>query len=131
MVFDPAVAPRTRSAFMAWYEHQPNWTESHCADPAIPSVRLRAWFDEMIKSFPPINGPLASPSPNVDDPHTTDYSLGRAAIYAAFSWSMAEEAYRTTVELAMKHGVGFFDVSATDGDVAVPDKNGEYIRLSG
>ena len=29
MVFDPAVAPRNRASFMAWYDKQAEWSEDH------------------------------------------------------------------------------------------------------
>lgn len=53
--------------------------------------------------------------------HVADYSIGRDVIYAAFSWSVVEEAYELMRSLAQKHKVGFFDVSANDGDIILPD----------
>ena len=53
----------------------------------------------------------------------TDYSIGHHVIYAAFSWSVADEAYEKMKELAQKHGVGFYDVSGDDGDIILPDGN--------
>lgn len=41
-------------------------------------------------------------------------------IYVCFSWSLAEEAYDNMLKLALKHDVGFFDVSG-DGDVILSD----------
>lgn len=75
-------------------------------DPDVLSPALRAWFDDMIVRFPPMNGPLASAA---DDAKTTDYSLAPAFIYAAFAWSVAEEAHAAADELARKHGLGFYD----------------------
>jgi hypothetical protein len=42
-------------------------------------------------------------------------------VYVGFAWSIADDAYRTTFALARKHGLGFFDVSADDGQVWMPD----------
>ena len=53
--------------------------------------------------------------------HLVDYSIGFDIIYAAFSWSAADEAYALTCALAQKHRVGFFDVSGKDGDIILPD----------
>ena len=50
-----------------------------------------------------------------------DYSIGHDIIYAAFSWSVAEEAYEQMLSLAKKHDVGFFDVSGENGDIILPD----------
>ncbi len=110
MVFEPTAAPRDRKTFLIWYKQQTEWQESHdYNNPEIPARGLRNWFHEIIKTFPPMNGPLASDDP--DNPKVTDYSLGRSMIYAAFAWSQAKAAYECAKELAAKHGVGFFDVS--------------------
>lgn len=50
----------------------------------------------------------------------TDYSLGSSVIYAAFAYSVADEAYTAMRELAIKHKVGFFDVSSNEGDIIFP-----------
>jgi hypothetical protein len=128
MVFDASVAPRSRKAFMAWYEKQTEWSESHGYNNLeIPAPALRAWFQDLIKNFPPMNGPLASDDP--DNPKVTDYSLGRSVIYGAFAWSEAEAAHKHVKELAAKHGVGFFDVSAEAGDIWFPTESGKLERL--
>ena len=108
-----------RTRFLAWYEKQSEWQESHgYNDPEIPVPILKKWFREIIKSFPPMNGPLASDDP--DNSKVTDYSLGRSVIYGGFAWSEAETAYKVVRELAVKHGVGFFDVSGDDGEIWWP-----------
>ena len=42
-------------------------------------------------------------------------------ISAAFSWSLAEEACTKTKALALKYGVGFFNTSASNGEIIFPD----------
>lgn len=129
MVFEKAKAPTTRKEFMAWYEKQTEWSEEHDYQTiSVSSSALQKWFMEMKKKFPPMNGEYA---PNLDpldeneaedlERHTVDYSIGHDMIYAAFSWSVAEEAYELMRSLAQKHGVGFFDVSADEGDIILPD----------
>ena len=109
MVFDPAAAPRDAPGFMVWYDQQTQWTESHGYDnPEVSAPALRAWFLDMIKAFPPLNGPLSSDE-NIDNPLTADYCLGRSVIYVAFGWPVASEAAKTASALAAKHGVGIFD----------------------
>jgi len=54
------------------------------------------------------------------DNRLTEYSIGRHIIYAAFAWSVAEEAYETVRALAAKHQIGFFDVSGSAGDIIRP-----------
>lgn len=41
--------------------------------------------------------------------------------YVAFSWSMQDKAFNLMKQLAKKHDVGFFDVSADNGDIIMPD----------
>jgi hypothetical protein len=128
MVFDTSAAPRSRQAFLDWYRQQTEWQESHgYNDPDVPAAALKAWFEDMIKTFPPMNGPLANDDP--DDPKVTDYSLGRSVIYAAFAWPEAEAAHKLAKELAAKHGAGFFDVSADTGDIWLPTPPGSLERL--
>lgn len=130
MVFDPSAAPRGRKEFMTWYEQETQWAESHdYNNPDVPAPALRAWFQDMIKTFPPTNGPLASD--DVDDPTVSDYSLGRSVIYAAFAWSEATAAYEAMTSLAVKHRVGFFDVSCESGDIWLPTPDGAYEKRIG
>ncbi len=127
MVFEKTKAPAAKKAFMAWYEKQVEWGEEHDYNTiSVSSPPLQSWFMEMIETFPPMNGEYAPASELLDEDenlesHMADYSIGHDIIYAAFSWSVADEAYEQMRLLAQKHQVGFFDVSADDGDVILPD----------
>ena len=124
MVFEESEAPKTRQEFMAWYEIQAEWSEDHdYQDHSVTTKALQAWFKEMIEYFPPMNGPLASD--DIDNPKVTDHCIGRYVIYSAFAWSVAEEAYPKMKELAIKHAVGFFDVSADNGEILLPGGKSE------
>ena len=124
MVFEPTVAPKERKDFMHWYAQQTKWAEDHSyQDHEVSTEGLQAWFKEMIEHFPPMNGPLASE--DVDDPKVTDHCIGRHVIYSAFAWSVAEEAQPKMRELAIKHSVGFFDVSAGNGEILFPGRSTE------
>jgi len=90
---------------------------------------LQAWFHDIIKEFPPMNGPCRSE--DYDNPKLSDYSVGRVMIYAAFPWSQAGAAYETVFKIAQKHCVGFFDVSADDGEVWLPTADGGYRCVHG
>jgi hypothetical protein len=108
MVFEREAAPKDHSGLLEWYEEQTKWNEGHSYnDPSVTSARLRAWFLEVIRFFPPLNG-------------VADYSIGRQMIYTAFAWSKAELAYQTTLDLAAKHDLGFFNVSSQDEEVWLP-----------
>jgi hypothetical protein len=129
MVFDPAAAPQKRAEFMEWYEEQVKWSEDHSyEDHSVTSEILQNWFLEMIQHFPAMNGPLASGED--DEPTVTDYCIGRSVIYTAFAWSCAESAYQKMRELAVKHQVGFFDVSAEEGEILFPnDKSKPWWKI--
>jgi hypothetical protein len=121
MVFEPEVAPKDHSGFMAWCSEQTSWSEDRSYnDPTITSVRLQAWFSEMVRSFPPLNGPLAEEELPEDEATAADYAIGEKTIYIAFAWSKAEVAYQTTLSIAAKHNLGFFNVNSTDEEVWLP-----------
>jgi hypothetical protein len=123
MVFESNAAPTSHLQFMDWYEQQTQWAESHSYDdPKVSTPKLRAWFMEIIQSFPPLNGPLSQDDLPEDEASATDYSVGKSVIYCAFAWSKAERAYDTVFKLAQKHGVGFFNVSSGNEEVWLPSK---------
>ena len=126
MMFDPFVPPTDRTGFLAWFNEQTKWTEDrNYDDPAGTAKALHAWFLEMIERFPAMNGPFAKD--DYDDPKITGYTIGTTMIYIDFRWSVLQDAYKTTLEMAMKHGLGFFDVSAEDGQVWMPSDAGYRI----
>ena len=123
MVFESNAAPASHAQFMDWYEQQTQWAEGHSYDdPEVSTTKLRAWFMEIIQSFPPLNGPLSQDDLPEDEASATDYSVGKSVIYCAFAWSKAELAYETVFELAQEHGVGFFNVSSGNEEVWLPSK---------
>lgn len=122
-VFDPDHAPRDREAFLEWYAELTDWKDHiDYNQPDNASPKLRAWFDDMILEFPPLNGPLADPLNSFEEPstETTDYSIDEFLIDLGFRWSLAERAYDAVLSRAQKHGVGFFDVSSSELDIVFP-----------
>ena len=121
LVFDPANAPRDRALFKEWFDRTAQWSEDHSYDdPRVTTSELQAWYGEIRETFPNMNGPGAPTddelmTPGVED-RLADYSIGRHAIYAGFLWTTAEEAYELTRTLAMRHQIGFYDVSGDEGD---------------
>lgn len=126
MVFEITKAPKTKKEFMAWYDKITEWEEEHDYETvSVTSPALQNWFMEMKETFPPMNGEFAPDDEAIENDENlesrlTDYSISYDSVYAAFSWSLAEEAYETMRRLAQKHGVGFFDASG-DGDIILPD----------
>ena len=143
LVFDPKHAPRDRAAFMEWWDETSQWAEEHSYDdPLNTTPELQAWYEEIRKTYRNMNGP-GSPTddelmiPGVEDT-LTDYSLAHHAVYAAFGWPEAENAYPLVRELAVMHGVGFFDASCDEqepeiyfpGDDLRPPSGGSWRGIS-
>lgn len=104
-VFDPDAAPRKRVDFLKWYREQTEWAEDHTYDdPDVCTPQLRAWFFDMITTYPAMNGPFAAPR-DFEGPPPTDYCIGRSLIYVGFRWSEAESAYETAFQWAKHAGV--------------------------
>ena len=119
MVFEHSVAPKERQKFLAWYGQQTKWSEGHSYnDPSVSTPSLQAYFQDIIDIFPAMNGPFRSD--DFDNPKVTDHCVARNVIYSAFAWSCTEEAYGVVRQLAAKHRIGFFDVSAENGDIILP-----------
>ena len=118
VVFEKSIAPASKAEFLEWSEEQVEWKEDHAYDSIeVRSSKLKSWFLDMIKLFPPMNGDFDMDDALENDQELesrfTDYSIGKNLIYAGFAWSQAETAYNTMLMLALKHDVGFFDVSGT------------------
>lgn len=123
MVFERTSAPQKYKDFLEWYEKETEWEEEHdYNDPSVTSSALKSWYEEITETFPNLNGPdaLNDEMNNDKEAHLTDYSIGYHVIYAAFAWSVSDEAYELTKALAQKHNVGFFDASG-EGSVILPD----------
>lgn len=124
MAFETSKAPQERAAFMEWYEQQVQWSEDHAYnDPSVLSEALQRFYSELSEQFPNMNVEdeiFEAMEEAGTDNLLTDYSLGSSVIYAAFAYSVAEEAYMAMRELAIKYKVGFFDVSSNEGDIIFP-----------
>jgi hypothetical protein len=125
MVFEPEAAPKDHYGFLEWCAEQTKWNEGHSYnDPSVTSARLRAWFLEVIRFFPTLNGVFAEEELPEDEATAADYSIGRQMIYIGFAWSKAELACQTTLDLATKHDLGFFNISSQDEEVWLPAEGG-------
>ncbi|MEK3659793.1 hypothetical protein NSQ29_09515 [Paenibacillus sp. FSL F4-0236] len=124
MAFETSKAPQERAAFMKWYEQQVQWSEDHAYnDPSVLSEALQRFYSELSEQFPNMNVEdeiFEAMEEAGTDNRLTDYSLGTSVIYAAFAYSVADQAYTAMRELAIKHKVGFFDVSSNEGDIIFP-----------
>ncbi|MFK8252626.1 hypothetical protein [Ancylobacter terrae] len=123
MVFEPSAAPSDRAGFIAWYQRQTDWQQGLAYDDhEATTPRLRAFFLDMIKTFPPLNGPLAADEPDDGDPHLTEYNIGAEFIYVSGAWSAVGAGTEHALDLAAAHGLGVFDT--TSDEVSLPAAGG-------
>jgi hypothetical protein len=121
MVFEPDAVPPSHSEFLDWYARQTKWGQDHgYDDPALSSGRLRAWFDDIVLIFPPMNERSTMDRTEKDEASSTDYAIGLDFIYASFAWSKSEAAYMTVARLAEKHHLGLFNASSSGEEVWIP-----------
>lgn len=105
--------------FMGWWDVQSRWALGHdYNDPEVLEPQARALFEDLLLSFPAMNGPRAyQATPELLfrrdlDELVTDYSLAPDFVYAAFSWSQADAAAHLVSDLAARHGMAVAWVSA-------------------
>lgn len=56
LAFDPAAV--SDADFPAWWGVQSEWSEDHSYDdPEVTTANLRSFYNELIQTFPPMNGP--------------------------------------------------------------------------
>ena len=127
MVFDPDTVPASASEFQAWFQAKMEEIDDCLIqDPEATTPELRAWYANMAEDFPDYNATAATDG--LGD-SATGYSSCPTAILADFRWSKADAALRRVTELAVKHRLGFYDVSGSKGQVWAPNKDGEFVLL--
>lgn len=113
-VFEPAAAPGERKAFLQWMDERTSWGDPPYDDLGKTTPKLSAFCTALQEEFPNIG--------KADDEtdRATEYNIGRDFTYLAFRWSQAGHAYALVRALAVKHGTGFFNCSADDGEIWFP-----------
>jgi hypothetical protein len=123
-VFEPEAFLRDREAFLDWFEARSQWGE-RANDPTHATPQLQAWFEEIAKIFPPMNGPNR---PAFEDEEAwdraVDYVFAGDMIYAAISGMRGAQAYGVVSRLAGQFGIGVYTVSDA-GEVWFPAANGQ------
>lgn len=128
VIFDNTKVPRDKDAFMKWYLKQVKWEDNLDYNDYhnLTNQKMRGFFEELIKLYPPMNGLLAlsdeelNENPELED-KMADYSISKTMIYAALAWSEAEKGEQIFYHLTKKYGVGFFNCSSSDGKVFYND----------
>ncbi|EFV13914.1 hypothetical protein [Segniliparus rugosus] len=115
---------------LPWFREQAEWSEARdYSDPEGAAPELQALYRELIRLFPPLNGPHAPEvSPDQDVSQFADYCIGSQILYVGFSWSQAEQARDAFVRLGLKHGAGVCEVSATPSVIHRPAETGRHTR---
>lgn len=121
---------------------------------------LNDFYEKLREEFPAMNGPYAydydQPNPPIPEPKpkrflskilglktnsssppvafnealVSDYCIAGNAIYITFSWSVADHAYNRVLNTALTTGVGFFNVSADEGEILHdPDQFEDFMGL--
>jgi hypothetical protein len=127
MVFDPAGPPSDRLGFLNWYAEVARMGDGKLtSDPATTGPALQAWYRDMIREFPAVNGPDATGSADMDNVKRTEYRFTEKAIIASFQWEASRHALRQAGKVARRHSVGLFDVSGETGAVWAPTSKGHY-----
>lgn len=117
VAFDPAAT--ADSGFADWCKRQTEWGEGHDYDDAeVTTPGLRAFYAELIETFPPMNGPDASGDESVEG-MLADYSIGSGIVYVAFGWSRAGQAKGLFRDLAARHNVAVAWVSDPSGTMPI------------
>jgi len=125
-VFDPRDDLRDPTAFSKWYRARTSWEgEVHFDEAPNSTASLQAWLQEMLELFPPMNG---TRRPSFEDAErwdrAADYAIAPDLIYVSFSSAKAGFVYDTVYRLAAKYGVGFYNVSDSQGEVWFPRPEG-------
>ena len=127
MVFDPAVAPTSAEAFAAWQRELTAWHENDefRLDPVKAGAAPKAWFMEMIRHFPPKDGPFSLPG--WDQRRTwAAYRFAEPLCWAQFRVEDTEMAASLGFEAARRHGLGVHDIGG-DGRVWIPGPDGAHV----
>ena len=123
LIFEPgAVADE---GIPQWWDRVSQWEESHHYDSierATPAIR--SFYRDLIRFFPPFNGPDALSEDEVDvrlaqGLPVADYTIGEDFIYIGVSWSAADALVATASELAWTHRLAAAYVS-DDGAIVRP-----------
>ena len=115
MVLDKHKRFERKEDFLNWYNKVTEWEDDlDYNDYKHATPELQKWFLEMKDIFPPLNGEFAPSDDEVDEGehYMCDYCIAKDAIYCAFAWSDAEDAYKLSQEKAKTHDVAFYDIDS-------------------
>ena len=126
LIFEPDAV--TDEDFPQWWEQVSRWEEPRDYDTTEGSTpAIRAFYRDLIRAFPPFNGPDALSDDEVDARlgqglPVADYTIGEDLVYVGVSWSAANALVTTVSELAWTHRLAVAYVSDDGAIVRPPDQ---------
>ena len=126
LIFEPDSA--TDEDFPQWWEQISRWEEPrdyYTTEGSTPAIR--SFYRDLIRIFPPFNGPDALSDDEVDvrlaqGLPVADYTIGEDLVYVGVSWSAADALVATASELAWTHRLAAAYVSDDGAIVRPPDQ---------
>ena len=123
LIFEPAAV--SDEEFPQWWEQVSRWEEPrdyYTTEGSTPAIR--SFYRDLIRTFPPFNGPDALSDDEVDARlaqglPVADYTIGEDLVYVGISWSAANALVTTVSELAWTHRLAVAYVS-DDGAIVRP-----------
>lgn len=117
--FVAKAAPKSADEFDEWLDAE---DDVGMIDPKDLNSTLKAWYDHVKESYPPLNGPDAAPDDDLDNPNVIDYYFCKDRIEAGITFSASQNAIEDLLSAAGKYEIGVFDPQ--DGSVYFPDGSG-------
>lgn len=123
LIFEPDAT--TDEDFPRWWKRISRWEEPHDYDTTERSIpEIRAFYRDLIRTFPPINGPHALAEEELDareaeGPPVADYTIGTNFIYVSVSWSDANTLVKIVGPMAWTQRLAVAYVSE-DGSIVRP-----------
>ena len=126
LIFEPDAV--TDEDFPQWWDRVSQWEEPHRYDSIERSTpAIRSFYRNLIRAFPPFNGPDALSDDEVDARlaqglPVADYTIGADYIYIGVGWSDANALETTVGELAWTHRLAVAYVSDEETIVRPPEQ---------
>ncbi|OLO69301.1 hypothetical protein BKH20_07280 [Actinomyces oris] len=126
LIFEPDAV--TDEDFPQWWDRVAQWDgprDFSTIDGSTPAIR--SFYRDLIRAFPPFNGPDALSDDEVDARlaqgfPVADYTIGEDLVYVGVSWSAADTLVTTVSELAWTHRLAVAYVSDEGAIVRPPEQ---------
>ncbi|MBI1362069.1 MAG: hypothetical protein GC155_17470 [Alphaproteobacteria bacterium] len=125
VAFDPAAAPRERTAFLGWIKTALSETPS-AGDPAAAAPELWAWRNDMSQTFPAADAPGAFDPYSPSETRNASYRFANKLVIASLHWDVSGQAIYQARRSAQAHRIGLFDASGTDRCVWMVSGRGRF-----